>query len=62
MGWLRLINRDLWVAVDKQGIIYKIAEYNDRKRLKKFVKHHNENTTYFPLRVVKCKLVEVEED
>ena len=57
-----MINQDLWVAVDKQDIIYEIAEYNNRKRLKKFVKHHNENATCFTLRVVKCKLVEVEED
>lgn len=57
-----MINQDLWVAVDKQDIIYDIAEYENRKRLKKFVKRHNENTYFSPLRVVKCKLVEVEED
>lgn len=56
-----MINQDLWVAVDKQDMIYDIAEYKDRKRLKKFVKRHNDNTC-FPLRVVKCKLVEIEED
>ena len=54
-----MVNQDLWVVVDKQDTIYKIAEYNDRKRLKKFVKHHNENATCFTLRMAKCKLIEV---
>ena len=52
----------VWVALYADGKIYDIAQYDDRKRLKKRVKHYNENNKYFPLRVVKCKLVEVKED
>lgn len=52
----------VWVALHTNGTIHDIAPYDDRKRLKKRVKHYNENNKIFPLRVVKCKLVEVKEN
>ena len=51
----------VWVAIYADGRIHDVVQYDDRKRLKKYVKHHNENNKYFPLKVVKCKLVEVKE-